>query len=71
MLVLLMLMLMPMFIMVALALMLLFDASHGATCAVANDANADAKIPNVDCSPSCWCICYEVVAAVIVDVDVA
>ncbi len=38
-----MLMLLPMLIMLALTLMLLLDASDAA----ANDANADAKMPNV------------------------
>ena len=42
-----MLMLMPMLMMLALTLMLLLDASNVVAYAVANDANADAKIPNV------------------------
>ena len=40
-------MLMPMMMMLALTLMLLLDASDVAAYAAANDANADAKMPNV------------------------
>ena len=47
MLVLLMLMLIPMLMMLALTVMLLLDASNAAAYAAANDANADAKMPNV------------------------
>ena len=49
MLVLLMLMLMPLLMMLALTLMLLLDASDAVAYAAANDANADAKMPNVAC----------------------
>ena len=47
MLVLLMLMLMPMLMMLALTLMFLLDAFDVVAYAAANDANADAKMPNV------------------------
>ena len=40
-------MLMPMLMMLALTLMLLLDASDVAAYADANDANSDAKMPNV------------------------
>ncbi len=39
-------MLMPMLMMLALTLMLLLDASDAAAYAAANDASADAKMPN-------------------------
>ncbi len=42
-----MLMLMPILMMLALTLMLPLDAFDAATYAAANDANADAKMPNV------------------------
>ena len=42
-----MLMLMPMLMMLALTLMLLLDAFDAVAYAAANDANADAKMPNV------------------------
>ena len=38
---------MPMMMMLALTLMLLLDASNAVAYAVANDANADAKMPKV------------------------
>jgi len=47
--VLLMLMLIPMLMMLAPTLMLLLDASDVVAYAAANDANADAKMPNVAC----------------------
>ena len=42
-----MLVLMPMLVMLALTLMLLLNASDVVAYASANDANADAKMPNV------------------------
>ncbi len=42
-----MLMLMPMMMMLALTLKLLLDAYDAVAYAASNDANADAKIPNV------------------------
>ena len=47
MLVLLLLMLMPMLMMLALTLMILLEFSDAAAFAAANDAKADAKMPNV------------------------
>ena len=44
-----MLMLMPMLMMLALTPILLLDAFDVVAYTVANDANADAKIPNVAC----------------------
>ena len=63
-----MLKLMPMVMMLALTLMLLLDASHAATFAAANDANADAKMPN-DARKSCWCLCCVAATTVVADVD--
>ncbi len=42
-----MLMLVPMMMMLALTRMRMLDASDAASYAAANDANADAKMPNV------------------------